>query len=376
MGVTHTGAVLSGTARTVNPIRSVQPPRYQAASRGSPTAPSRSDPDTLLIYASAEMRRLVHLAIRAAPSDLPVLITGETGTGKEVLARLIHRASGRPRDLFEPFNCTSLPAELVEAQLFGHRRGSFTGAHRHAAGIVRAVDGGTLLLDEIGDLDLRAQPKLLRLIDRNEIHPVGQSRPTIVNVRILAVTNADVAQLVAEKRFRKDLFYRLNIIHLHVPPLRDRPTDIPPLARHFLGLYAVRYGKENLQISGGAMEMLMRQHWPGNVRQLANELRRLAVLFGRGGVIRPGHLPFAPADAASAAEAADRPEAAAELPTETMTLSTDQPLADAVAQVERAVIRRALQLADGHREAAARRLGISRRALLTRRRRLKLDPLP
>ncbi len=322
------------------------------------------------------MRRLVHLAMRAAPSDLPVLITGETGTGKEALARLIHRASGRPRDSFAPFNCTSLPGELAEAQLFGHRRGSFTGAHRHAAGIVRAVDGGTLLLDEIGDLDLRSQPKLLRLLERNEIHPVGQSRPSIVNVRIVAVTNADLMQLVAEKRFRKDLFYRLNIVHLHVPPLRDRPTDVPPLVRHFLRLYADRYGKEKLQVSGSAMEMLMCQRWPGNVRQLANELRRLAVLLASGGVVRTGDLRLAPADPISASAAAEPSASSAAPPTETVTLSTEQPLADAVAQVERAVIRRALQLADGSRGAAAQRLGISRRALLTRRRRLKVDAPP
>ena len=322
------------------------------------------------------MRRLVRLALQAAPSDLPVLITGETGTGKEALARLIHRRSGRPRNLFAPFNCTNLPRELVEAQLFGHRRGSFTGAHRHADGIVRAVDGGTLLLDEIGDLDLEAQPKLLRLIERNEIHPVGQPGPLVVDVRILAVTNADMAQLVAEKRFRKDLFYRLNIVHLHVPPLRDRPTDVPPLVRHFLRLYADRYGKKKLQVSGRAMEMLMRHRWPGNVRQLANELRRLAVLLGSGGVIRPGDLRFAPADPVSASGAAEPTASTAEPLTETVTLSIDQPLADAVAQVERAVIRRALQLADGSRGAAAQRLGISRRALLSRRRRLKLNAPP
>ena len=314
------------------------------------------------------MRRLTNLARQAAPSDLPVLITGETGTGKEVLARFIHNHSGRPRELFAPYNCTSLPADLVDAQLFGHRRGAFTGAHEHALGVVRSVDGGTLLLDEIGDIDPRVQPKLLRLIESREVHPVGESRPSIVDVRILVTTNADLAQRVQEQRFRKDLFYRLNIVHLHLPPLRERRRDVPPLVRYFLHLFATHYGRQRLQMSGEAMEALMQYAWPGNVRQLVNEMHRLVVLAPGGTRITTQRLPFLQRGHSTP----DPPDASRE----TVTLSTDQPLATALEEVERALIVRALDSVDGRVTAAANRLGISLKTLRAKRRRLKIEPVP
>ena len=314
------------------------------------------------------MRRLTNLAQRAAPSDLPVLITGETGTGKEVIARFIHHHSGRPRELFAPYNCTSMPADLVDAQLFGHRRGAFTGAHEHALGVVRSVDGGSLLLDEIGDIDPRVQPKLLRLVESREVHPVGQSRPSLVDVRILATTNADLAQRVREQRFRKDLFYRLNIVHIHIPPLRERRLDIPPLVRYFLHLFAIHYGKRRLRMSGEVMEALMHYAWPGNVRQLVNEVQRLVVLAAGGSHVTTERLPLlGRSDSEPALPLASR---------ETVTLSTDQPLAAAREEVERAMIVRALSSADGRVTAAANRLGISLKTLRAKRRRLKIDLAP
>ena len=313
------------------------------------------------------MRRLTNLAQQAAPSELPVLITGETGTGKEVLARFIHSHSGRPRELFAPYNCTSMPADLVDAQLFGHRRGAFTGAHENALGVVRSVHGGTLLLDEIGDIDPRVQPKLLRLIESREVHPVGESRPSIVDVRILATTNADLAQRVQEQRFRKDLFYRLNIVHIHIPPLRERRRDVPPLVRYFLHQFATRYSKQRLQMSGDAMEALMHYPWPGNVRQLVNEMHRLVVLATGGTRVTTQRLPFLLHGDGVPAPAAAR---------ETVTLSTDQPLAAALQEVERALIVRALDTVDGRVTAAANRLGISLKTLRAKRRRLKIEPVP
>ncbi len=297
-----------------------------------------------------------------------MLITGETGTGKEVLARFIHNHSGRPGELFAPYNCTSMPVDLVDAQLFGHRRGAFTGAHEHAPGVVRSVDGGTLLLDEIGDIDPRVQPKLLRLIESHEVHPVGQSRPSIVNIRIIATTNTDLAQRVEEQRFRKDLFYRLNILHIHIPPLRDRRLDVPALVRYFLQLFALHYRKEPLRMSGEAMEGLMHYPWPGNVRQLVNELQRLVVLAGGGSRVTTERLPFL-----HGTDVAPQPPTGSR---ETVTLSTDQPLAKALEEVERALIVRALDSVDGRVTAAANRLGISLKTLRAKRRRLKIDPVP
>ena len=317
------------------------------------------------------MRRVASVAERAAPSNLPVLITGETGTGKEVLARFIHHRSGRPQERFIPYNCSSSPRELIDSQLFGHRRGAFTGANQNAPGVVRAAHGGTLLLDEIGDLDRGIQPKLLRLIENNEVHPVGQPRPSSVEVRIIAATNADLDQLVRDKLFRKDLLYRLNIVHLHLPPLRDRRDDIPPLVRHFLGRYSIEYRKRNLRVSGAVIERLMLQEWPGNVRQLANEIRRAVAFAESGTLITPEHFPDAIAPAASGR--ADPAARAPEVCAETVTVSTDQTLRVARDRVERALILRALRVARGRVGPAAKRLGISRKGLFLKRRRLNID---
>ena len=323
------------------------------------------------VFASEQMRVVMGTAKRAAPSNLPVLITGETGTGKEAVARFIHYHSGRSSERFIPYNCSSSPRELVESQLFGHRRGAFTGATENYLGIVRAAQDGTLLLDEIAELDRSIQPKLLRLIENGEIHPLGQPRPLNVDVRIIAATNADIDQLVGDRLFRADLFYRLNIIHLRLPPLRERPEDIPPLAKHFLRRYSVVHGTRNLRLSGEAIEHLTLQRWEGNVRQLANEISRAVAFAENGTLLTPEHFSEAVAPASAARD--DPAAGMHEAPGDTVTVATDQPLQAARESVERALILRALRAAHGRVGPAAKRLGISRKGLFLKRQRLNID---
>ncbi len=318
------------------------------------------------------MQRVLAIATRAAPSDLPVLITGESGTGKEVLARIIHDRSGRPRNQFVPYNCTGTTREIVDSQLFGHRRGSFTGASEQAPGVIRSASGGTLLLDEIGELDAHIQPKLLRFLENYEIQPIGQPRPLNVDVRIVAATNADIDRMVRENRFRKDLFYRLNIIRIHVPPLRDHREDILPLVDYFLRRFSAEQHKRGISLSREVIRHFIAHDWPGNVRQLANEIRRLMTLAKNGTVITTAHLAqwaesFGSAPIEADTEASAYPG--------TVTIAADQPLPAAVAELERALIIRALSIARGHLSAAAVRLGVSRKGLLLKRRRLNIDEL-
>jgi DNA-binding NtrC family response regulator len=208
-------------------------------------------------------------------SDVTVLITGESGTGKELVARYIHNQSARARAIFLPFNCTSAPKDIVDSQLFGHRRGAFTGATANYPGIIKAADGGTLFLDEIGDLSLEVQPKLMRFLQEGEIQPLGETKPLRVDVRILAATNTDLERAVDDGRFREDLFHRLNIIRIHVPPLRERREEIPVLAAHFLDHFSSRAGKQPLTMTQEAIDALTEHDWSGNVRQLRNEMERV-----------------------------------------------------------------------------------------------------
>ena len=318
------------------------------------------------IFASPAMRRLVETARKAAPSRVPILIVGESGTGKEVLARLIHQYSGRAARNFVPYNCTGAPRDVVDSQLFGHRRGAFTGAYENAPGLVRAAGGGTLLLDEVGELDLQIQPKLLRLLENNEVQPLGETRPVTVDVRVIAATNADIEALVRAGRFRKDLLFRLNAVRLDVPPLRERRDDIPPLAHHFLRRYGTEHGRPRLQLAERTLQCLLRYGWPGNVRQLSNEMRRAAALADDRTTIAPEHL--SPELHRAAADAAGAP--ASDLPEMQVAVAANDTLAAAVERVERAVIQRALKATGGRVEAAARLLGLSRKGLFLKRRRL------
>ena len=227
---------------------------------------------------TGSMREVMRLARKVAPTTASVLITGESGTGKEIVARAIHRFSNRTGRPFVPFNCTAVPRDLLESQLFGYRRGAFTGAERDHPGLIRAAKDGTLFLDEVGELGLELQPKLLRFLESGEITPLGESDVITVNARVVAATNANLERLVQEGRFRADLFYRLRVIPLPIPPLRERRDEIPHMVHHFASRAATEFGKGRLRIDNEAMELLVLYSWPGNVRQLNNELRRIVAL--------------------------------------------------------------------------------------------------
>jgi DNA-binding NtrC family response regulator len=318
------------------------------------------------------MQSLLATARRVAANNVPVLITGETGTGKEILARTIHGYSARAKGPFLPFNCTSTPRDMLDSQLFGHRRGSFTGATEHAPGVIRAAAGGTLLLDEIGDMPLEAQPKLLRFLESGDVHPVGDAQPVAVDVRVIAATNANLDALVTDGRFREDLFYRLNIVRLHIPPLRERRMEIPAFASHYLQKYAQEYDKGDLRLAEETMEYLVLYRWPGNVRQLANEMRRMAALCETGAVLMPEHLS---ADIAASRRTIPASERTLE-PTE-VVVRLDQPLAAATEHVERAMVQYALQKCGGRMEDTAALLGLSRKGLYLKRLRFGIEaPAP
>ena len=236
------------------------------------------------------MTRVVEQIQRLQGNDLTVLITGESGTGKELVARAIHVGSQRSAGTFLPYNCTTTGRDLADSQLFGHRRGSFTGAVTDQPGLIRTAAGGTLFLDEIGDLPLDVQPKLLRFLEQDEIMPIGETRPQRVDVRVLAATNADLEQRVAEGKFREDLYYRLSVIRIHVPPLRERREEIPHLSTFFLREAVERLGKPDVHLSSETLDVFSQYWWPGNVRQLRNEIQRAVALSAPGGAIDPEHL--------------------------------------------------------------------------------------
>jgi formate hydrogenlyase transcriptional activator len=233
---------------------------------------------TGLIGSSPKFQAVLDEINIVAPSDCAVLIQGETGTGKEVIARAIHDASPRRQQRFVAINCAAIPATLLESELFGHDRGAFTGAVTQRAGRFQAADRGTLFLDEIGDLPLELQPKLLRAIQEREFERLGSSHTTRVDVRIVAATNQNLAQMVAERRFRMDLYYRLNVFPIILPPLRERPGDIRLLLAHFLRTFAQRQGKSVDYVSDHVMTAIERYSWPGNIRELQNFIERSVIL--------------------------------------------------------------------------------------------------
>ncbi len=327
------------------------------------------DGDPGVIWASEQTSELLTIARRIAPTPLSILLTGETGTGKEMLARTIHRASDRADRIFLPFNCTAVPREMLDSQLFGYRKGAFTGADASFAGVIRSAAGGTLFLDEIADVGLDVQPKLLRFLETHEIHPIGEPHPIVVDVRVLAATNADLERLVAEGRFRDDLFYRLNVVRLKLPPLRERREEIPPLVQHYLERFGQEQKKGRLTITDEVLEYLLLYSWPGNVRQLANEVRRMVALAESGTALTPAVL--SPEIQASRRTIAASSGAGAEL-----RIPLDQPLPAAIQSVEQSMIRHALARAQGRVEEAARLLGISRKGLFLKRRRWGLAQPP
>ncbi len=231
-----------------------------------------------VVAESPQMRRVLDTSKKVAPFDTSVLITGESGVGKEVVAKLIHRSSRRSKGPFIAINCAALPENLIEAELFGYKKGSFSGAYTDKKGIVEEAEGGTLFLDEIGDLPLSLQAKLLRLLQEKEIRPIGSNRPKRVDVRVLCATNRNLKEMVEKGEFREDLFYRINVIHIHVPPLRERKEDILPLAYFFIKRSAEKFGTDTKELSESAKRQLLSYDWPGNVRELENTIERSFIL--------------------------------------------------------------------------------------------------
>ncbi len=305
--------------------------------------------DSPLVAASPNMQTLLGLARRVARTEATVLIQGETGTGKEVLARFIHRESGRMRGPFVAVNCAALPETLIESELFGHEKGSFTGATGRRTGRFEAASGGTLLLDEVSEIPLGLQAKLLRALQEGEITRIGSNTTVHVDARVIAVSNRDLRQEVAQGRFREDLFYRLNVVCLRPPALRERSADIPLLAKHFLRKYAVLHGSEIDGFTPDAMETLIAYPWPGNVRELENAVQR-AVILCAGRKIRAQDVLV---DAAPAAPAPVTPAG-------TMT------------EVQRDLILSTLARVNGNRTHAAKALGVTARTIRNHLRRYRL----
>jgi formate hydrogenlyase transcriptional activator len=239
-----------------------------------------------IVGASRALREVLDLVRTVAPTDSTALIEGETGTGKELIARAIHEHSTRRDRPFVKLNCAAIPLGLLESELFGHERGAFTGAVGRKVGRFEAADRGTVFLDEIGDIPLELQPKLLHVLQEGEFERLGSTQTQRVNVRLVAATNKDLAKLVAQNQFRSDLYYRLNIFPILVPPLRDRRRDIPSLVRHFVGIYAERMNKQIERIPKDVMEALVDHSWPGNIRELQNFIER-SVILADGNTLRP-----------------------------------------------------------------------------------------
>jgi two-component system, NtrC family, response regulator AtoC len=316
-----------------------------------------------VVFESAVIRHLLDAVSRVAGKEITVLVRGETGTGKELIGSLLHAQSRRASGPLVRFNCSAIPAELAEAELFGHSRGAFTGATQARPGFFAEANGGTLVLDEVGELPLAVQGKLLRALQDGEIQPVGSGRVEKVDVRIVACTNRDLLAEVRAGRFREDLYYRLAVVELVVPPLRDRREDIPALAHEFALRYAERFGAEGVRLAPALVERLAAADWPGNVRQLENAIARMVALSG-GGELPPQA--FAQADSPPAQRAGTE-EAAA-----TAAADDEHTLREQLDALERAVIARTMTAVRGNQSEAARRLGISRNTLTERLRRYEI----
>src|SRR5829696_1480332 len=312
-----------------------------------------------MVGGSPAMERVRELIARVAPSDARVFIGGESGTGKELVAAAIHDASPRRDRPFVRVNCAAIPRDLVESEMFGHERGAFTGAVDRRIGRFELAHTGTLFLDEVGDLGAEAQAKLLRAIEAREIERLGGAKPIRVDVRILSATNKDLERAAADGTFREDLLFRLNVIPIALPPLRERPDDIPALVRHFSVLHRGRTGRPLPEWMPEALSALTRYRWPGNVRELANIVERIAILYA-GATVR----------AADVAEVLPLERAAVPTPTLPDVTGLDRPLSDALDDYERMLIARALSAANGNVAEASRRLRTDRPNLYRRMRRL------
>jgi hydrogenase-4 transcriptional activator len=315
-----------------------------------------------LVYRSETIRKIVEQIYNLRTSDIPILLTGETGTGKDVVARAIHTLSSRSAHPFIPFNCAATPRELVESQLFGHRHGAFTGARTDFPGLIGAAEKGTLFLDEVGELAREVQPKLLRFLQDGEIQRLGETKPRRANVRVIAATNRDLKAMVDVGEFRTDLYYRLNVVQFYLPPLRERREEIPLLIEHFLHRYTKLANKQKITLAPSVLELLRRYDWPGNARELENEMQRLVALTPTGGRIAPDALSPAINQPASLSLVGAAPRA-----------SERKTLAETLADTEREIVNQALALHRGNLSRVANELGISRNGLRKMITRLRLD---
>ena len=301
-------------------------------------------PFETMVGRNLEMKNIFHLIATVAPSDGTVLIQGESGTGKELVARAIHNQSGRAKNPFVVINCAAIPATLMESELFGHRRGAFTGATTDCPGKLEIANTGTVFLDDIDLLSIKMQANLLRVIQQKEFERIGTHRIIKADIRIIASSNQDLLKLVAENRFRQDLYYRLHVLPVALPPLRERRDDIPLLLDHFLQLHAKRKGETTKRLTPAAIDHLTSYHWPGNVRELENLVERICTINPEH-TIRLGHLPPLTAIASSKGQ---------------------PPLRQATQAFEKQYIQSVLEAAQGNKTEAARRLGIHRNTLLTK----------
>ncbi len=331
----------------------------------APAAEART-PETDVVVADPQMRRVYQLVKKVADTPMTVLIIGETGTGKEVVAEALHRESSRRARSFVRLNCACLPETLLESELFGHERGSFTGADKRKIGFFEAADGGTIFLDEIGEITAAVQAKLLRVLEEHKITRVGGTQEIAVDVRVVCATNRDLEGEVGRGAFREDLYFRISAFTILVPPLRDRKSEILPLTEYFLGVMAREHGQAPPRVSDEARRALERYSWPGNVRELRNALERALVLQA-GGVVELEDLPERLRE-----ESEMRGGPALPLPVEGGGVDVRQQIAD----VERASILAVLEACGGNQTHAARKLGLSRRALIYRMEKHGLKPPP
>lgn len=336
---------------------------FEAASEDSHAGlPEPPDGDAPPVLVDREMRRIYSLTRRTARSDMSVLVLGETGVGKEVLAETIHRASYRAKKPYLCFNCAAFAEHLVESELFGHERGAFTGAHTTKMGLLEAANGGTLFMDEVGELSAGIQAKLLRVLEARSVTRIGATKPQPADVRFITATNRDLARDVREGRFRSDLFYRIGGMVITIPPLRHRLVEVEPLARYFLTAFCRRSGRIEPHLTPAATERLRAHDWPGNVRELRNVMER-AVLLATGAAIDVEHI---------ALDTTNQLDDAASGETDTTVVGIRSAFADRSqgaiegAELQRERVISALEACGGNQTRAAKLLGVSRRTLVNR----------